>query len=141
MQGAFAGEAQAVVRRPQFGALAVVEHQVHAFARQQHQLAVAAREGGKRRVLVDLGDGHAPLPVGDAFRMAVDLAGPAAFIAPAFAPVFVRGQVHQAHQAACSEASSRVLRASDSAQEKPTMARPLWASRKASCSPSGSRWR
>ncbi|GAB2496536.1 hypothetical protein GCM10027266_12840 [Arenimonas alkanexedens] len=62
------------------------------------------------------------MPVSGRVRVAVDLTGPAPFIAPALAAVFVRGQVLELHQVACREACARLTHAGDVSPGKPAMA-------------------
>ena len=59
-----------------------------AFARQQHQLAIHARESRKRSALVDFGDRYAPIPFGGPGGPAQHFAGPAEAVLPALAAVF-----------------------------------------------------
>ena len=136
----FATEAQLSMWRLKRHAAPIAKAQAEPVPTQEHEYTIDARERREGGIALDLRDRQPPMP-GITFRNTDDLARPSQSILPALAPVLVRGQVHEAHQAACSAASSRVESASDSAQENPTMARPLWASRNTSSSPSGSRWR
>src|SRR5690606_18909442 len=105
---------------------------------QQHHQPLAPGERREASVMVDLSDRAAKAPVGR--RVAQDLASPAQAVLPALATVLEAWQQGAAHQAQ-SRASSAVDRRRLSAQDQPMIGSPLRASRKASRSPSPSRWR
>src|SRR5690606_9205967 len=83
-------EAQPLMRRQQGFAAAVGKTQAQAFAVQQHQFAFDAGEGRERRVLLDLGDGQAQLPLA-LYRQAQYLAGPAQPVAPTLSTIVGSG--------------------------------------------------
>ena len=112
-----AAKALAPVRRCQQAFMAIAEIQPQAFARQEHLLALHARERRIRAVGFDLGDREPPVPAINARqRPGVDLARPAKAVAPAQAPVFVRWKMSRegcgaVHGGSVAPHASRAIRA------------------------------